>query len=151
MVAAVDGVDLRGTAELAHGHHDGGFQQPALFQVHQQRRESLVQSGAQQSPQLLVVLSPRAPAVGVPAAVQVVTGRGDEAGAGFHQAPRQQGALSESVAAVGVLGLLRLLREIEGLLHDRGEDHLHGLVPKRLARGRFHQDFPASVEAVHHL
>ena len=117
MIPPIVGIQVGGAAELAHGQHHGGVQQPALLQVLQQGGKGLVQGGSQIVPQPLVVVL-----VGVPGPVSV-SGGGHKAAAGFHQATSQQHALTDSGASVGLLGPVRLLGQIEGLLDAGRKQH----------------------------
>ena len=105
----------------------------------------LVQGGSQIVPQPLVVVL-----VGVPGPVSV-SGGGHKATAGFHQATSQQHALTDSGASVGLLGPVRLLGQIEGLLDAGRKQHGQGLVGEAVHPAEFGMFLLPAEPKVHRL
>ena len=95
MVAALARVDDRRAAELAHPHHQRGFEQAALFRS----AIRVAQAGIERLAELLHLLE--VVVVRVPTAEDDL----DERHAALHQAPGQQTALAEEIAAVAVAQL----------------------------------------------
>ena len=145
MVASVSGVHLGAPPEFSHGDHQGGLEQPALVQVLQQGRESLIEGWNQN-----VAVAPVVVTVSVPLVV-LVSGSRHETAPRLHQPPGQQDALPESVQPVGLPGFGGLLGNIEGILHRRVQHHPQGLLGEGVHPARFGLLHLVAVDPLHHF
>ena len=109
-------------AELTGQDHQRAIEQPALVEVAHQLRDGRVDDLLHVGGALVAVF------VRVPVDERdVFRGDLDVACTGLHQPPRQQAALAESSAVVGVERALRLEREVERLRRRRSQQAIGGI------------------------